>query len=377
MEDMFRRLHQVHRGFTHFNRGHKVASRIDRIYARKELLPSVTKVEAAGETPSDHRPVVLHLAPRAAPGVGRGLPRIRMGPLWQDTEAREAFSAFLQSSLQGEPAGDAAKLAWWERHKAAALAEGRRLGSGVRQRERESIQQQRAAAREGLVAAYETAEAVQPAAAPAAVQQVLAAQRTFSGVVAADWNVIELRQRQDWLHAGERPSPMQTATLQGGSRAREGVPAIRNATTGALQPPGRLQADLVAEHWAGVSSAPPVTAAAQLQVLKALIKHTEPLTVAQADLLDADISEQEVGRAVKRSNLARAPGEDGLPVEVYQRLRGHYAPVMARVFAAATRMGALPPGFLNGVISIMHKAGDKSDPANYRPLTLLLYKKSF
>jgi hypothetical protein len=371
MVDLYRLRHPGRRGYSHFNSGHKVAARLDRYYAPKELLPSVTKVDTVGESSSDHRPVVLHLAPMAAPGVGRGLARLRMGPLWQDTEAREAFSEFQLASLQGEPAGDAARLGWWEGHKSATLAEGLRWGRVVRQKQQQSLQQQREAARAGLAAAYEAAEAAQPSVAPLAVQQVLAAQQTFSGVVAADWNVAELRQRQDWLHAGERPSPAQTAALQGGNRAREGVPAIRDATTGALQPPGRRQADLVAEHWARVSSAPVVVVAAQLEVLQALAKHTPPLTPAQADRMDEDITEQEVGRAVKRSNPTSAPGEDGLPVEVYQRLRGHYAPVMARVFASAERMGALPPGFLDGVITIMHKAGDKSNPANYRPLTLL------
>ena len=129
------------------------------------------------------------------------------------------------------------------------------------------------------------------------------------------------------------------------------MPAIRNAATGALEPPGCRQAGLVAGHWARVSSAPLVTGAAQVEVLAALVKHTRPLTAIQRDRLDEGITEQEVGRAVKRSNPGRAPGEDGLPVEVYQRLRTHYAPVLARVFAAAARMGAVPQGFLDGEFS--------------------------
>ena len=222
MVDVFRQRHPGRRSFSHFNAGHAVAARLDRWYAPPGLLPSVAKVDAAQVTPSDHRPVVLHLAPRAVAGAGPSLPRLRLAPLWQDPEAREAFTAFLLAHLQCEPEGDAAKLGWWERHKAAALQEGRRLGRGVKQRQQQSIQQRRAAAREGLAAAYGAAAAAQPAAVSSAIQQVLEAQQTFSRVVAADWNAEELRQRQEWLHAGERPSPAQTAALRGGGGSGRG-----------------------------------------------------------------------------------------------------------------------------------------------------------
>jgi hypothetical protein len=290
--------------------------------------------------------------------------------MWHDADAKEAFRAFARADLARAPAGDAALLAWWPGHKARVLSEGRRLVRALKQQQQQGIQERRAAAGEGLAAAY-TAAAAQPTHSPQAAQQVMAAQQTVSAGVAADWKAAELRHRLGWLQGGERPSPAQSAAMRDGGRGKRAVPAMRNGATGALLPPGRPQADLVACHWARVSRARPVAAAAQQQVLQELAASTAPLSAAEATLLDALVSEQEVGRAIKRGNPGKAPVEDGLPVEVYQRLRACYVPVLTRVFAAAGRMGVLPRGFLNGVISTSYKAGERADPANYRPLTLL------
>jgi hypothetical protein len=78
-----------------------------------------------------------------------------------------------------------------------------------------------------------------------------------------------------------------------------------------------------------------------------------------------------VSRALKSSPPGKVPGEDGLPVELYKRLRSLLAPVLARVLSAAGRTGTLPAGFLDGVISLLYKAGDRCSAANYRPITLL------
>jgi hypothetical protein len=62
---------------------------------------------------------------------------------------------------------------------------------------------------------------------------------------------------------------------------------------------------------------------------------------------------------------------DGLPVELYRRCIGVFAPLLARVFTAVGSTGHTPAGFTNGVIRVFHKAGPRTDPANYMPITLL------
>ena len=370
MIDVYRQLHPSHRGYTHHNRGGAFAARLDRWYAPSALVPYVARV-TLGPTPSDHRPVVLHLAPRAVPNVGRGLPRLRLQPLWQDPQSREAFEAWVALRLSKAPQEDAALLLWWAAFKAALLEEGLRLTRALAARQQQSLQRSRETARDELAATYQAA-AAQPQQ-PGSVQRVLAAQQTFSEAVASDWQLAELQQRHQWLAAGERPSPAQTSALRSSaSTSSRAIPALRNPATGALLPPGPAQADLAAAHWAGVSAAADTSAAAQQQVLQALRQHSARLSAEQASLLEhPEVDEGEVGRALKGSPPGKAPGEDGLPVDIYKRLHALFAPILARIFSAAGRGGVLPQGFLDGVISMLYKAGDRCSAANYRPITLL------
>ena len=48
-----------------------------------------------------------------------------------------------------------------------------------------------------------------------------------------------------------------------------------------------------------------------------------------------------------------------------------FYPALARLFSAIGELDRVPPGLLDGVLSAFHKAGDRSNPANYRPITLL------
>jgi hypothetical protein len=62
---------------------------------------------------------------------------------------------------------------------------------------------------------------------------------------------------------------------------------------------------------------------------------------------------------------------DGIPSLLYRKLGSAFKPLLARLFSAIGSLGLTPAGFLDGAISVIHKKGDRADPTNYRPITLL------
>ena len=96
------------------------------------------------------------------------------------------------------------------------------------------------------------------------------------------------------------------------------------------------------------------------------------LTEYQKDLLDSEITELEVSEAIKSMSKNKAPGCDGLSIELYQALETEITPLLTNLFKECMCRGLLNDSARIGVISLIPKK-DK-DPTllkNWRPLTLL------
>ena len=197
-----------------------------------------------------------------------------------------------------------------------------------------------------------------------------AARQQFAAALATHDAAARLQCRQQWVHCGERPSPTLTARLRLPQQLRR-VPALRSAT-GQLLTRGTACAQRVADFWAGVSAQPAIDPAARQEVMAALAQGPHFTPDQAATLGDTTVTTAEVLTALKTARPGRAPGHDGIPVELYRRLRAAWAPLLARLFTAIATTGQLPPRFHEGVITILFKgAGDAADPAGYRPITVL------
>jgi Reverse transcriptase (RNA-dependent DNA polymerase) len=123
--------------------------------------------------------------------------------------------------------------------------------------------------------------------------------------------------------------------------------------------------------WHSSSLASLLGAAAQQDVLLAL-SSSPRIGGAEAAALDsAAISHQDVHRALRRARFGTSPGPDGLPLELYRRHADFLYPLLARLFSVMLAYGDMPFGFHDGILVVIQKAGDRSLPANYRPITLL------
>ena len=77
-------------------------------------------------------------------------------------------------------------------------------------------------------------------------------------------------------------------------------------------------------------------------------------------------------RAIRKAKTGKAPGPDGIPVDIYKMLPDRFADAFFALFAACGRLAAVVPGWdLSVLIPIYKRKGLASDPANYRPLRLI------
>ena len=90
-----------------------------------------------------------------------------------------------------------------------------------------------------------------------------------------------------------------------------------------------------------------------------------------ASACDADITVKEVSDTMGELPLGKSPGPDRLPNKFYKTFSKLLAPILTQVFNEARKRGELPPTCTEGLISVLYKKKDRTDPRNYRPITLL------
>ena len=69
--------------------------------------------------------------------------------------------------------------------------------------------------------------------------------------------------------------------------------------------------------------------------------------------------------------LGKQAGPNRIPNAVYRFMSSTFAPKLTKVLNDTIRKGKLPNHFLEGDIAMLYKKGDREDPRNYRPITLL------
>jgi hypothetical protein len=282
-----------------------------------------------------------------------------------DLPSVQEFRQWVKDEKDLAPEAPGALIPWWPGFKERLAAKARDLNTRLRRR-RQAPDQATAAAAEALAAA-ETAVQEQGA---VAVPGLVEAREQHTTAVMADGRRAALRDRVDWLHVGERPNPTITKRLQPGLSSRL-VPALRDAA-GQLHVNPRCLPDLVAQYWAGISSAPPTNQAAREQVLQAVRERVRPISPAAATSLGCKtVTEEEVKEALRQAKPGKAPGPDGIPIEAYRLARTDMIELLSKLYTAIGTTGVMPKDMMLGAISILHKSGSELELGNYRPLQLL------
>ncbi|KAJ8358364.1 hypothetical protein AAFF_G00013210 [Aldrovandia affinis] len=91
----------------------------------------------------------------------------------------------------------------------------------------------------------------------------------------------------------------------------------------------------------------------------------------EAQSMEADVSLEEVREALLSLRDGRSPGHDGLPKEFYNAFWELIGPDLLEVYRALLERGSLSASMRKGVLALLFKGGDRTDLANWRPLTLL------
>ena len=90
------------------------------------------------------------------------------------------------------------------------------------------------------------------------------------------------------------------------------------------------------------------------------------------DSLNDPINDEEINKAIKSLKLNKSNGVDDILNEYIISTKHIFLPVYRKLFNLILDNGIIPSDWVKGnIIPIYKSKGNKSEPANYRPITLL------
>uniref|UniRef100_A0A3B3YM34 Reverse transcriptase domain-containing protein n=1 Tax=Poecilia mexicana TaxID=48701 RepID=A0A3B3YM34_9TELE len=88
--------------------------------------------------------------------------------------------------------------------------------------------------------------------------------------------------------------------------------------------------------------------------------------------LDEKLSVEELKMALSHMNSGKAPGPDGLPIELYKKFPDKLLPPLLEAFNESYEKGTLPPSLRLATISLLLKPGKPpTEMGSYRPISLM------
>ena len=82
------------------------------------------------------------------------------------------------------------------------------------------------------------------------------------------------------------------------------------------------------------------------------------------------VTEKGVLKLLQALNISKAAGPDGLRPRVLKELSAELAPILTLLFQASLHQKYLPDIWKHANVNPIYKKGDKTNPSNYRPVSL-------
>ncbi|KAJ9511013.1 hypothetical protein QJQ45_002805 [Haematococcus lacustris] len=340
--DPWRHLYPSKRDLTHFSERWQTGARLDRWYISEELVQwqMDSAIQGVLPVPTDHRPVSVAVCPPDLP--------LTVPAPWQlhpahldNPDLLDCLKDFLQAEAHHHEAASQLGLprdghrARWARIKQGLAMRAQHFLRAQRRTQRD-LQQRRekaaAVARAHLVRQLVRVEREGEA-------EVQAAQHLGEAAALAGVGAREQGAQQSLLasavldqYYGDRSSfyfyhrdqPAHTPTLISSLQlpGQPGQPADLTTPAGVKAACRAFQQRYSAAEPTGAYAAKPVDTAARATLLGSLTSHLTPTQARAAEGPDGSpmLSEEELGRALQGCAHSKAPGLDGLPMEVYDRL---------------------------------------------------------
>jgi hypothetical protein len=90
----------------------------------------------------------------------------------------------------------------------------------------------------------------------------------------------------------------------------------------------------------------------------------------EVELEHINFEKGEILKVLKNLKQSAAPGPDGISPRILKEMRFELVNVMQKIFQKSIDQAKVPADWKKATVTPIYKKGQKSDPANYRPVSL-------
>ena len=354
--DIWRYLHPDSTGFTWTRSDGSMASRIDLWGVPYVWVPSVSSCDITPCPYSDHCALLLSLTVPDVVPPGPGLWKLNTSILSDDEYFDLIANAWRnwRSSVPHFPS----LAKWWE--------EGKSLIKGITIKFCCDRSRARSRNRDLLVRLIEHLKAKVDNGSFSCVGPYHSAMAELANLDLIAARGAQVRSRARWIEDGETSSAY-FFRLEKKCGADRWISAIKLEDGTIVSSPADLCAAF-ADFYTSLFSATPTDPVVRDSLLSNVASSLPP---DMAALCEGHLSSAECFTALQGMARRKAPGLDGLPMEFYLRFWSVLGSDLVNVLNSCFDAGCLCLSQRRGVIALSFKKGDRLDPKNWRPISLL------
>ena len=358
--DIWRHRNPGGRQFTCFSKTHGCLSRIDLGVGNLSMLPLIADLSHRPRSVSDHSALVIQLL--VAPQGNLVKAPWKLNAFW--LKLIRSHEEILEEVRGYFAAGDGMEIdvIHWDAFKAYLRGLLIREVNGVKKASTALLIEV-----ESRVQDMERAYIADPSDLTRETWQ--AAQTAYQQLLSSSAEKKRFFAKQAFFEEGEKTGRI-LARIANSHQRSPAIGAIRSGSGGIVSQPEQIMQELAGFY--EILYSPGMTyAQGDLELYLAQLAFPG-LSDAQRTLLDKPLTVEEMMEAVSAFPNCKAPGEDGLPMEVYKQYSEVLLPLLLKVFNNARERGTLPPSMTKANIVLLLKPGkDPVDPGAYRPISLL------
>lgn len=358
--DIWRILNPSGRDYTFFSPVHKIYSRIDLFLISKALTSSVFGCSIGNIIISDHAWVCLNLRPH---NERQRSYRWRLNSsLLQDPAniiwLKAAINYYVDTNWSSVSATGTA----WEALKAVIRGRIIEVSSFLKKSKAKKMLEL-----ESKILSLETQ--LKRHMSSDLLRELTNLKYQYNNILSEKMEFILFKARQTYFESGDKAGKLLAHYIKQKELAAT-IPAIRSPsgeTLTATKDINRTFKEFYMDLYSSTFSSTEEDMQAFLEPLG-----LPRLSESERELLDADITVEEIIEVIKAFPVCKAPGPDGFTAEFFKSFSTELAPLLLEVYNEALTKGQLPPTFRQALISLVPKKGkDPCECRNYRPISLI------